>query len=185
MVRGHWINHFKQELCWGFRISSVTYFSFLFSTAFPAFPLLFVKENQWNKIKSQKVPGNERCCGPAYRKASGSFSRARRAALVASISPVLDLAAAGAGGSDAQCRAGHRWDLQAEWCSLCSKALDDKSPPDVNIGIHPLVPAAAERRSLLISTNWKCKILNFTPNIVFELPLYEHWSCLGFGGFLC
>lgn len=44
VVRGHWINHFKQELCWGFRISSVTYFSFLFSMAFPAFPLLFVKE---------------------------------------------------------------------------------------------------------------------------------------------
>lgn len=71
MVRGHWINHFKQELCWGFRISSLTYFSFLFFTAFPAFLALFVKQNQWNTIKRQKMPGNEWCCGLGYRKMSG------------------------------------------------------------------------------------------------------------------
>lgn len=40
------------------------------------------------------MPGNKRSCGPAYRKASGSYSPARRAGLVAGVSPVQDLAAA-------------------------------------------------------------------------------------------
>lgn len=47
------------------------------------------------------MPGNERSCGPAYRKVSGSNSQAGRAGLVAGISPVQDQASTVARGTDA------------------------------------------------------------------------------------
>lgn len=59
------------------------------------------RKNQWNKIKSQKVPGNEWSCGPVYRKVSGSYSQAGRTGLAAHVSLVQDLATGVAGGNDA------------------------------------------------------------------------------------
>lgn len=122
VVRGHWINHFKQEICWGFRISSVTYFSFLFSTAFPP---LFVKEKSveqdresesarkwvvlWPSLQASEwliFPRWDSCLGCWHLSSAGSGCCSRR----------------------------------KQQCGLCGKALDEKFPPNVKIDIHTLVP---------------------------------------------
>lgn len=133
VVRGHWINHFKQELCWGFRISSVTYFSFLFSTAFPAFPLLFVKE------KIGGVRSRVRKC----QETSGLVASLQESEWLAFPSWEGWRGCRHFSGAGSGCSSSRRWQ-----CGLCGKGLDDKFPPNVNTDIHPFVPAATERRAL-------------------------------------
>lgn len=103
VVRGHWINHFKQEICWGFRISSVTCFSFLFSTAFP---LLFVKEKSVEQDQESESARKWVVLWPSLQESEWLILPSRDSWIVADIFLVQHLAAA-EGGSDVNSVAKH------------------------------------------------------------------------------